>query len=158
MIKNSEQIVAELAALLKIFDCELRNYQTDVYIYLHDDGTASLSEFVNVGGNSWLDDDHRVLYTDKEHFENRFDTFTTVEDLCYAAGITPAYAAKALEVEPDELEWIDVRDYIKKNPYLENRLDESYLDLLDECDEYTNIAHSIMYAFEMQLEEEKEGD
>lgn len=157
MIKNSEQIVAELAALLKTFDLELRSYQTDVYIYLHDDGTASLSEFVNVGGNSWLDDDHRVLYTDREHFDDRFDTFTTIEDLCYAAGVTPAFVAKVLDVEPDELEWIDVRDYIKRNPVLENRLDESYSDIV-EYNEYMNIAHTIVYAFEMQLEEEKEGD
>lgn len=158
MIKNSEQIVAELAALLKTFDLELRPYQTDVYIYLHDDGTASISEFVNIGGNSWLDDDHRVLYKDREHMETRFDSFQTIEDLCNAVDVSPEHVAASLGIYPDELEWYDVCEFIQSYEVYEDRLNTAYEDLLDNCCEYEQCANEIMYAFEMQLEEEKEDD
>ena len=51
-ITNQEQIINELADLLFMFDVNLNEYQTDVYLYIDDNGVGSLNLFCNVGGNS----------------------------------------------------------------------------------------------------------
>ena len=39
------------------------SYQVDVYVYINDEGTdVDFDTFTNVGGNSWLDDDHLTIY------------------------------------------------------------------------------------------------
>ena len=58
-LKNREAIVEELAEMLKKFDMQLNAYQTDVYLYYDEEKqTAELDTFINVGGRSWLNDDH----------------------------------------------------------------------------------------------------
>ena len=93
-IKNYDEVVAALAALLMQFDKDLNSYQTDVYMYYNaDDQTATLDTFVNVGGNSWLNDDHYTIYHDKEHYTDRFGDFFQSE----------SEFADALEIPLEEL-------------------------------------------------------
>ena len=80
-LKNREAIVAKLAEMLKKFDLELNRYNTDVYLYYDKEKqTAELDTFINVGGNSWLNDDHYTIYTDREHYETDFDIFDNLGD------------------------------------------------------------------------------
>ena len=68
-ISNYDQILDELVNLLIDFDFDQNEYQTDVYMYIGEDGKARLDTFINVGGNSWLNDDHITIYSDKPHYE-----------------------------------------------------------------------------------------
>ena len=70
IIKNREQIIDELVEMLIQFDLDCNQYDTDVYLYLDDEGNAELDTFVNPGGNGWLDDDHYTIYTDKQRYED----------------------------------------------------------------------------------------
>lgn len=45
---------------------ERSNPQFDIDLYLYPDG--SVYEFENCGGNSWLDDEHKVIYTANHEF------------------------------------------------------------------------------------------
>lgn len=147
-IENIQEIEEELIELLKQFDKDLNGYDTDVYLYYDEDtNTATLDTFVNPGGNSWLDDDHYTIYTDKQHYDSFMDWFygdlmliadildTTVEEL---------YDEYAVANELDEDEMEDIADYevimyvesvdkyydILYNYYCEE-IDDNYSDYLD---------------------------
>ena len=63
-IKNREEIVDKLVDMLVQFDKDCNSYQTDVYLYYDKENqSAELDTFVNVGGNSWLNDDHYTIYS-----------------------------------------------------------------------------------------------
>ena len=44
-------------------------YQSDLYMYITDDA-PEFHTFCNVGGNSWLDDNHYVVCIHREDIEN----------------------------------------------------------------------------------------
>lgn len=147
-IENIQEIEEELIELLKQFDKDLNGYDTDVYLYYDEDtNTATLDTFVNPGGNSWLDDDHYTIYTDKQHYDSFIDWYygdliliadildTTVEELY------DEYAV-ANELDEDEIE--DIEDFevilyiesvdkyydILYNYYCQE-IDNNYSDYLD---------------------------
>ena len=147
-IENIQEIEEELIELLKQFDKELNNYDTDVYLYYDEDtNTATLDTFVNPGGNSWLDDDHYTIYTDKQHYDSFIDWYygdliliadildTTVEELYNEYAV-------ANELDEDEIE--DIEDFevilyvesvdkyydILYNYYCQE-IDDNYSDYLD---------------------------
>ena len=106
-LKNRAEIVAELAKMLREFDLALNPYDTDVYLYYDEnEKTAELDTFVNVGGNSWLNDDHYTIYTDCEHHETDFDFFDNLDDLADAVGIRKEELIKKAAKYAD----IDVED------------------------------------------------
>ena len=75
-IRNREEVVDELTELIMQFERDHNPFQTDVYMYIGEDGNATLNTFINVGGNSWLDDDHITIYRDKPHYDDPIDEAT----------------------------------------------------------------------------------
>lgn len=69
-IKNHDQLKDDLTQIILDFERQLNDYQTDVYLYLNDDGTLRLEKFINVGGNSWKNDDHIRVYSDMPHTDD----------------------------------------------------------------------------------------
>ena len=138
-IKNYDEVKKELAEMLETFQRECKTYQTDVYIY-YDKTTrkATLDTFANVGGRSWLDDDHIVLYTDNQHDEReREDVFRDIDELADAIGMTAEDLEAAVRTDADlddddEVDWLDAVDYIKSKEDLWDRLVESALDFAKE--------------------------
>lgn len=136
-IINYEQIIEQLATMLRQFDVDLNSYQTDVYMYVDDNGVASLDTFVNVGGNSWLDDDHITIYSDREHHDDIYDYFDTIEYLCEAAGI---------KIDSDlfaDMDWCELRDFIRSNSILNQHLCDEYIKCLPDMSEYRDRAVEI---------------
>ena len=68
-INNYEDVCSKLVDTLCTLDAEASDFQTDIYLYVDDDGNGTIDTYVNVGGNSWLNDDHITLYADKPHHE-----------------------------------------------------------------------------------------
>lgn len=86
-LNNHNELVNELTDMLITFDKECNQYQTDVYLYYDkENNTALLDTFVNVGGNSWLDDDHFTIYHDSQHYEDWSDYYTEISE--FAWGLT----------------------------------------------------------------------
>ena len=142
-IINHDQIIEQLSELLRQFDVKLNRYQTDVYMYVRENGFAELDTFVNVGGNSWLDDDHITIYSDCEHYDDIYDSFDTIESLCDAAGIQRDSKLIA------DMDWIEIRDYIKSNPILDQSLIDEYIACLPDMSDYHDRANVIFdYAIE----------
>lgn len=163
-IKNREQIIEQLTEMLMQFDKDMNEYQTDVYLYYNKENqTAELDTFINVGGNSWLDDDHYTIYTDKEHYEtvwNWFNDSTEIADVLeYPTYTEFDYDVRqALEIEADEdIAWEDYIAYVKSNDDYMEKIYAAYNECIDDMrSEYTERAEIIIKQFEDEMIYEEE--
>lgn len=128
------------------FDKECNQYQTDVYLYFdRDTNNATLDTFVNVGGNSWLNDDHYTIYCDREHYGDWNDYYCNYGD--FARGLNMdledfdkeviAYLIREEEIDNDEIddykiEWYDAYRYVNSREYYTEKLIAACEDAIDE--------------------------
>lgn len=136
-LKNREAVIEKLTEMLKAFDKAMNRYQTDIYLYLSEDGTATLDEFVNVGGNSWLDDGHYCIYSDREHFEDLgdwYDDYHTA-DIAEVVGLTESEliekTAEFREIEPSEVDSCEIWYFLKSNDEYMEKLQAEYESAID---------------------------
>lgn len=157
-IKNRETVIEKLAEMLKQFDIDRNKYQTDVYMYVDEKGNATLDTFTNVGGNSWLDDDHYTIYSDKEHHESVSDFFQTIEEFADALEISveelKSKTAEYRKIELDEVDYSEVQIYVDEiynvveYDNIKGFLIENIFDNID----YMSAAEEIFSEWESQQE------
>lgn len=162
IIKNREAVVEQLTEMLVQFAKDMNAYDTDVYAYYNKETQeVELDTFVNPGGNSWLNDDHYTIYTDVQHHEDVFDSYDNEGDLLAAATNDDKEEAKKvekaiaeeLEIEVDEVDYSDIRDYIKNNEKYYDNLTNAYNDMVEEMRaEYAQQAEEIISRFEEETE------
>lgn len=162
-IKNREGIVRELADMLHQFDKELNDYITDVYAYYdEEEKTVTLDTFINVGGNSWLNDNHITIYRDDNHIDEPIDVFDTIEDIAEVVGIKKNDLIKKIateeELDEDEVDYYKVARYATEN--YEEKIQAAYEDKLDLDSgiNYIERAEEIIDEYEKEYEYEKEND
>lgn len=155
VLKNHKAIVDKMANLLRGFDYDLCDYQQDVYLYYDaDTQTAELDVFVNVGGDSYLNDDHCTIHVDKEHFDNVFDRVLEdsddkIQTLADILDITRQdlvqQTAKHFGYDVDDVDDWSVIDYVKSNDDYYTAIWDAYDDMLDDrmCDYYDQAADII---------------
>ena len=158
-ITNREEIVEKLAELLMQFDKDLNSYQTDVYMYIDEEtGAATLDTFVNVGGNSWLNDDHTTIYSDAEHVNTLWDFYTEKGDFaeCLEIGydelkneVVQNLVSRSIiseeEAEDYEPVYSEFLDYVQNREDYAEKLEAVYIDYIDENRrEYLETAESII--------------
>lgn len=133
-IKNKAAVLEELVELLKQFDISLNRYQTDVYLYIDDDGNGTLDTFVNVGGNSWLNDDHYTIYSDKEHYDTFIDFWTTIGELAETLEVSEEKfiedVANFYHMDIEDVGYVECHDYICDHEKLFDKLAEIYTDYI----------------------------
>ena len=90
-LKNAQELKDELKERLIRFWIDCNSFETDVYLYIDEETqTGELYNFQNVGGNSWLDDDHITLYTDHAINNDFYDVFNNVSELAESVDMTTA--------------------------------------------------------------------
>lgn len=72
-LKNYDEVRETLIETIADLETRKNRYQTDIYLYIDENGHGTIDTFANVGGNSWLNDDHITIYTDREHYETKLD-------------------------------------------------------------------------------------
>ena len=87
-IENTEEIRQRLTGMLMDDAKERRGYVRDIYMYIDETGRASLEWFDNVGGNSWIDDDHILLYRCREHCEAIQDSIEGIDMIADIIGMS----------------------------------------------------------------------
>lgn len=158
MIANRDEILEKLTELLKQFDIDRNQYQTDVYLYLDEGNNARLDTFVNVGGNSWLDDDHYTIYTDKEHYDDDISSYVyETSDFADLLGISFDDFEKEVksyhELEDDEvISYDDAYTYICSNEDYRNKIEHLRIEEIknDYNAEYQEKAEEILTVFERE--------
>lgn len=161
-IKNREQIIDELVEMLIQFDINCNQYDTDVYLYLDDEGNAELDTFVNPGGNSWLDDDHYTIYTDRQRYDSFLDYWTSIGEIADSLEILEEQLIKETRDflgydEDDDIEYWDVCKFISDSDfnYYDILFDIYAEDLRDYyINDYYDHAENIIERFENEFDEE----
>lgn len=173
-IKNSAALTEQLRTIVESAAIECRNYQTDVYLYINEEtGAGELCEFTNVGGNSWLDDDHITIWRDREHTESPYDActevgdFASVLDIPYDEMIRAAkewyankYDLEVDEVEDDDIDWIVIRDMIDSTDPLREAYDAWFEDYVkeDASDWIKDTVGDIISAYDAEVYEREQGE
>lgn len=130
---NHSEVLDALIEQLTDFERENNPYQTDVYLYI-EDGKGTIDTFTNVGGNSWLNDDHFTIYTDKQHNDSIYELISSdgwkwaVDELAeymerpeFEKEIIEALTAEMDDEDKEKInsvndfEWWEVREYLENN-------------------------------------------
>lgn len=156
-LNNSEELRDEFIDILKQFDKEMNSYDTDVYLYIDEDtNTGSFELFTNVGGNSWLDDDHITVYTDKQHYDDIFDYFDDIDYIADTLGTTvdtlkeEVYSTLDTDLyDFDDVDYPEIVDYIKTRDDYMDILNAEYDRAIDDefNDVYADKADAILYGY-----------
>lgn len=159
-IKNYDEVVEKLTGILMQLAEEFNQYNTDIYLYYNEETqTATLDTFVNPGGNSWLNDNHYTIYTDKQHYDTFLDYWESIAEFAEALDITEEklieYAAEYFRYETDEIDYYDIRKFINYHPKYFDELVEQYKNMIgDHVSDYAEQAEQIMELFLEKVEEE----
>lgn len=162
-IKNREELVEQLTETLMDFAKDCNQYQTDVYLYYDEETqTAQLDTFVNVGGNSWLNDEHYTIYRDKEHYENWSDYYCNDGDFAWGLDMSNDDFEKEVieyldldegDKEDYQIQYIDAYNYIKTREDYMDKLIEVYKKTIDEARaDYAEQAELIISEWEEDTE------
>lgn len=157
-IININDLVSELTVILRKFEIDLNPYQTDVYFYYDPDTKIGrLETFINVGGHSWLNDDHVTIYSDEPHYMNVYDYFDSVLEFADALEISKNDLIKAVRKFKDfginfPVDRRNIIDYIKSDDKLADKVMAYYIDYyVDEYEaEFLSKAQEILNGIEIE--------
>ena len=157
-IININDLVSELAVILRKFEIDLNPYQTDVYFYYDPDTKIGrLETFINVGGHSWLNDDHVTIYSDEPHYMNVYDYFDSVLEFADALEISKNDLIKAVRKFKDfginfPVDRRNIIDYIKSDDKLVDKITAFYISYyVDDYNvEFLSKAQEILSGIEIE--------
>ncbi len=165
-ITNRDEVVEQLAEMMIQFDKDANSYQTDVYLYVDEKGKGNLDTFVNVGGNSWLNDDHYTVYTDKEHTDSYLDThYQDENDIADVIGVSldqlhketkEYYHYDEKDIDDDKCvpTYSEIRKYVSDKEDYCDKLHSEYCSCIDELKpEYLERAEICFDEFEKKQAE-----
>lgn len=145
-INNYQAVLDQIVELMMQHDIECTTYQQDIYLYIDDDGNGSVDLFANVGGNSWIDDDHITVCCMKECTSSWSDEFQDTEQIADVLGVSEYTFVESvrewLEVrtgwkyEHDDIGYDDAYNYVREHPPIEEKLDDARADLIRDQREY----------------------
>ena len=134
---NHDELISEIEKKLCWIYGSFLRYETQIYIRLNEDGTGELEQYEDVGGNSWRVGEN--LYIAKivpPTFDNAVDQYEQYDDaIAELANVLGMEREQLIEDtrkynhwdEYDEITSSDVREYIKHNDELNDKVSETYL-------------------------------
>lgn len=137
ILKNGDEIISQLEEILKQNSIEMPNYQVDIYLYIDENGIGTLETFTNVGGNSWLNDDHYTVHCMGQHYESYIDTFQSIEEIADAVDIPVDDLLEEVVAyfDYDDIEDVDYYDVAKyAEDVYEDEIYQAYLDIVESLD------------------------
>lgn len=155
---NINDLVSELAVILRKFEIDLNPYQTDVYFYYDaDTKIGRLETFINVGGHSWLNDDHVTIYSDSPNYDDVYDYFNDISEFADALEISENDLIKAVRQFKDfginfPVDRRNIIGYIKSDDKLANKVTAYYIDYyVDKYEaEFLSKAQEILSRIEIE--------
>ena len=135
-----------------------KTYEVDIYAYINDDETeVTFDEFINIGGNSWLDDDHFTIYRFKPSYQSLEDEFESEKE--YVDYMVECYNVvipfDEFTDDDGDIDYIDCIKFIKEN--FGDEYDKAVSDLIDESWDGT-ITDYIMDDIRAKAREEEEEE
>jgi len=134
-----------------------REYEVDIYAYINDEEEemeVTFETFTNVGGNSWLNDDHFTIYRFKPSYQTLADEFESNKEFveymidCYNVEVP----FDEFTCDDGEIDYCDCAKYIMGN--FKDEYDKAVSDLIDESWNGT-ITDAIVDSIHAKAEEEE---
>ena len=155
---NINDLVSELAVILRKFEIDLNPYQTHVYFYYDADAKIGrLETFINVGGHSWINDNHVIIYRDLPNYDDVYDYFNDISEFADALEISENDLIKAVRKFKDfgvnfPVDRRDIIDYIKSDDKLVDKLTAFYISYyVDDYNvEFLSKAQEILSSIEIE--------
>ena len=162
-LKNYDELIPQIARMMLDHDKDHTRYQEDIYLYVDADGNGRLSLFQNVGGNSWLDDDHYTLHCMAERYTDWTDTFQDFYSIAGAlnwsvATLRDRVAAWVSETtgwyqSAADIEFNEMRHFIEEHPQLRNKMYDAEAQKFENAfSDYVDIATEILDDFLQEVE------
>lgn len=146
-LTNREEVVDKIAEIIANHRFTAPDYQVDIYLYVDNGSNGRVSTFVNVGGNSWLDDDHYTVHSMTQYHADELvkDYYRDggIESLAWAVELEES----ALVEEVGSSSYGDVFDYVYEK--YNDKLKDDYLS--DNPDDLREEAEIIIELWEERL-------
>lgn len=166
-IKNMNEVLEIIVDMMMTHDKQHTSYQQDIYLYFHDDGTAAVELFVNVGGNSWLNDNHYTVMRLMPTNTTWTDYYQCIDDIANGLGcdkqtLKERAAAWLCETgwqyDVDDIDYSDIYDFIKAHPMLLDTLEDGVAEQIEEQrSEYAERAQMALDAVLEEIDERGEA-
>ena len=106
-IKNLNALKDSMANMLYTWSMESAagdSVQKDMYLYMHEDGTAHVEEFTNLGHSDYREDDHILLYS----YQSNADLWECMQlsDTC-APDVAAVCGIPVEELEDRVVAWLE---------------------------------------------------
>ena len=160
-LKNYADVLETIITMAIEHDVDHTRYQEDIYMYIKD-GVGSVCLFQNVGGNSWIDDDHITvmqlpqLYSDWTDFVPNLGDIADILEMSLDTLKERAAAwhcEKGWQFDASEMDYQDIREFIEAHPVLLNKITDAEAEYL-RSDCYTEYADRCRMALDAALDEE----
>lgn len=160
-ISNYNAVLEELVSMMMEHDRDHTPYQEDVYLYI-EDGEGSLYLFANVGGNSWLDDDHITVMQLREDLTDWSDFVPNLGDIATVLGWSVVslkeraaawHCESGWQYDACDMDYHDIRNFIEANPVLMNQITEAENDYIE--DSRSEYAERARMALDAALDDEE---
>ncbi len=133
-LKNRQAVIDQIVCMLMEHDIDHTSYQEDIYLYIDDNGVGTVETFVNVGGNSWLDDDHITVRCMSEDYTDWTDFVPEIGSVADVLGwevhtLRERVAAWMCETgwqyNASDINYQDVRQFIQAHPSLLEQIQDA---------------------------------
>ena len=161
-LKNYDELIPQIARMMLDHDKDHTGYQEDIYLYVDADGVGKLKLFQNVGGNSWIDDDHHTVCSLPECFTDWTDTFQEISSVADALGWTVDtlrertaawFSEHIVYTAADDVNFRDARDFIENHqPLLDMMYEAESQCFEDAFSDYVEAATDILDSFLQEVE------
>lgn len=154
-LKNRQAVIDQIVGMLMAHDIDHTCYQEDIYLYIDDKGVGTVETFTNVGGNSWLDNDHITVYCMKEDHSDWTDFAPNMSDIAEVLGWslnslkerTAAWMCESgWQYDAKDVNYQDVRQFIDQHPVLLNQIKDAEEQYIKHnlCSEYQDKAEMLL--------------
>lgn len=161
-LKNYDELIPQIARMMLDHDKDHTSYQEDIYLYVDSDGNGSLELFQNVGGNSWLDDDHYTVCSLPERYTDWTDTFQDIDSVADALGWTVEtlreraaawVSEKFYTCDSADVDFHVVNEFINAHaPLLDKMYEADVQQFEDAFFDYVNAATEILDGFLQEVD------
>lgn len=131
------------------------SFEVDVYAYINDEETeVTFEKFTNIGGSSWLNDDHFTLYRFYPTYQNLSDEFNS--DMEFVDYMVELYGVAVpfdeFTDDDGDIDYYDCKRFILEE--CKTECERAISDIIDET--WGDVRGDVLFAILNRIDEEIE--